>query len=281
MLPNVFSYVDYRAFLESWFAARKGQDPSYSYTTFARDGGCSRAALANVISGTRHPRPATLDAFARAMGLDPSARNYLGLLVELASAQTMEGRRGVMDRILSSERLGQLRLAENTRDDHVFRYLEHWWVPVICELVEVEGFREDPAWIAAMLRPRITDAQAAAALATLLELGFVRRTESGGLVRAEIRFRTAPETLAAAAEHFHREAVTALLRAIDASNGSEQHLLAATVTLSPALVPEAKARLNAVIEQLATLGDGDAAPAARRVYQIAVQLLPVTEVFTG
>lgn len=275
--PSIYAYLDYRTYLNDWVTARKKADPSYSYATFGAAGGCSKSTLANVISGARIPRARTLDNFAQAMALSPSERNYLGLLVDLAHAPDLATRRTVMDRILSAERFHQLRLAESVRDADVFRYLQHWYVPVIREMAGLEGFRPEPEWIARHLRPTITPEEAAEALETLLELEFLVRQDDGSVVPAELRFRTEPETRQRATAHYHREVVPSLLREIDSDLGNEQHLLAATLALPKSLVPEAKARLSALVEQLATLSDDQAHEEQRRVYQLAIQLLPVCE----
>jgi uncharacterized protein (TIGR02147 family) len=276
--PSVYAYLDYRTFLNDWIHHRRADDPDYSYARFAREGGGSKAALANVLSGARSPRPATLDAFARAMDLSPPERNYLGLLVDLSAAVDVTTRREVMDRILSTERYRQLGLAESSSDDDVFRFAEHWYLPVIREMATLPGFREDPEWIATTLRPTIQTHEASQALQTLLDLGFLCRDPEGRLQAREIRFRTQPEAVQRAATHYHRSVVPELLRSLDVAHSEYQHVVAATVTLAPEQLAEAKARIQVVVEQLATIADDRGARGEARVYQFSVQLLPVTAV---
>jgi uncharacterized protein (TIGR02147 family) len=275
-LPEVFAYLDYQVFLRDWFDARKREDPDYSYAAFASAGGCSKAALANVIGGARAPRASTLDAFARAMELSPRERNYLGLLVELASAPDLAHRRDAMEKILSTEQYRQLRLAESVEDADVFRYLEFWYIPAIREMAGVPGFQADPEWIVDKLTPTIRPAEAASALETLFDLGFLERGESGEVVQREIRFRTAPTAFQKAAVHFHREVIPSLMRTIDTRRYEEQHLLTATITLDASMVPEVKARLNALVDQLIALTDDAPVQDGKRVYQVGLQLLPLS-----
>ncbi len=110
--PCIFGYLDHRVFLRDWIDARKRHDPHYSYAAFARAGGCSKAAVSNVLNGARTPRPDTLDAFARAMALTPDERNYLGLLVDYSAAPTVERRREVLHRLLSNHRYHPPRLLD-------------------------------------------------------------------------------------------------------------------------------------------------------------------------
>lgn len=274
--PRVHAYIDYRTFLRDWLEARKQVDPDYSYTTFAEAARCAKSSLANAISGARRPRPDTLDAFAVAMELSPAERNYLGLLVDLAAAPTVDERMGVMTRIVAAERHEQVRIAENRDHAELFQYLEHWYIPAILEMVGRPGFREDPEWIAAQLQPKVTPAEAQETLDLLSDLRLVKRDEDGRLQPQTIQFRTESETRVAAAHHYHSVVIPGLLQQLDGTQWEQQHVMAATVTLPPELVPEAKAKLTAVMKQLTTLADDREAKGPRRVYQVAVQLLPLT-----
>ena len=278
-MTSVYAYLDYRAFLSDWIAQRRTTDPGYSYAAFSRAGGCSKASIANVLSGARSPRPDTLDAFARAMELNPSERNYLGLLVELDAAPSQRVRRDVMDRILSTERFRQVRRAEHEAVADVSRYFEHWYIPAIREMAALPGFQEDPFWIACTLRPQIRPEEAQAAIDTLLDLGFLLRGPHGELQVREVRFSTSPQesTHGAAVAHVHREIVPGLLREMDTRNHAIQHLLAGTVCVAPSQLPEFRARMNALWEQLGTLGDDRSDDEPRRVYQLALQLLPLSD----
>ncbi|MCB9674833.1 MAG: TIGR02147 family protein [Alphaproteobacteria bacterium] len=275
--PDVFAYLDFRTFLADWFEARKREDPAYSYAAFAAASGCSKATLANVIRGERTPRPATLDAFANAMSLSPAAKNYLGMLVELDAARDAGRRLAVMERLLTNERYGQFRNADRHSAADIDRYLAQWWIPAIREMVALPGFREDPAWIARQMHPPIEAAQAAQAIDTLLSLGFVERNDQGQLVQSEIRFGTDAETQQAAVTRFYRERIPELLRGLDSARARTQHVMGATISLDRGSVPEAKARLHEMVNQLATVADSRPREAEARVFQVLVMMVPVSE----
>lgn len=280
-LPSVLSYLDYRAFLKDWLEAKKRANPTYSFATFARAGGCSKAALANVLGSARSPRGETLDAFARAMDLRPSERNYLGLLVELEASTTADRRREILETILASEHYQQVKVAEHHAEADMFRYVEHWYIPVIRELAGLRDFQPDPVWIASIIRPPIRVDQAQEALETLLDLGFLTRRPDGSVVQAELRFRTAADATQRAITHYQRESIPNLLRSLDVAEAPNQHVLAAVVALDAATVAEAKLQLNALLESIANMADAIdpkelEEKETRRVYQVAFQLIPVS-----
>jgi uncharacterized protein (TIGR02147 family) len=275
--PSVYAYLDYRAFLRAWMEHRKREDPTYSYATFARAGGGSKAALANVLTGARTPRPETLDSFANAMGLLSGERNYLGLLVDLASAPDVTTRRAVLDRILATERYHQMRQAEKEPPADLERYLEFWYIPVIREMARMPGFRADPAWICRQLDPPIREAEAADALTRLLELGLLVLADDGTVTLRELRFRTPPETSRDAVMRFQREVLPDLIRNIDPDRPAGRHLLTSTILIETRQIPEAKAILNAANEQLLTLADANRPTTDAQVFQVSFQLLPMTD----
>jgi len=277
MAPRVFAYLDYRAFLRDWLDHTRREHPGYSYAAFAAAGGCSRSALANVLSGARRPRAATLDAFARAMDLSPSERNYLGLLADLDAALDAATRHRVMEKILASERYRQVRVAEHEPPGNVGRYLASVHAPAIRELARLPGFREDAAWIAGTLRPAISEEQAQRALDLLFELDLLAHRADGSVEVQQLRFRSEPETADEAVIHFQREVMPELIAAADPDNGAQQHLVSATISLSADMLPEAKAILTTALSKLATLSDERPTDTPRAVYQAGAQLLPLSE----
>jgi len=279
--PDVFRYFDYREFLQDWFDARKRKEPGYSFARFAAAGGCSRSALPNVLRGARVPRSETLDAFARAMELTPTERNYLGLLVEYATAADVTTQRDVLLRMLQHERYGHRRRLEDHDESELFRFFEYWYVPAICMMSSIPGFREDPVWIADQLRPRIDPEQAQAALETLFDLGMVLRDDAGRLTRSERMFASETETWLRVAKHVHSVLMPDLLSQIDARHAKEQHLMALTLSVPLNQVEEFKARITKLTEQLDGMSEDPTATGPRRVYQLAVQLLPLSEPIDG
>lgn len=275
--PQVFSYIDHRAFLRDWFTARKAADPAYSYAVFAQEAGCSKAALPNAIGTSRRPRASTLDAFATAMALSPPERNYLGLLVELDSAKSAPERVAVMQRIVETPQHGRLRDADAEPGEAIDRYLEHWWIPAIREMASHPAFQPDPAWVAARLYPPITVQQAGDALDTLVELDFLRLEEEGPARVPDLRFGSATTTQRGAIGRFHRDQVSEMLCNLDANDHPIQQLSTATLTLDAESFRTLQLQLHAVVSKAAHLADAREPDASSRVYQLAVQLLPISE----
>ena len=70
--PRIFSHLDYRVYLKSFFAYHKSRDPGFSLRTFARLPGLalsSSSFISAVLSGRKNLSQNLRLRFARAMGL--------------------------------------------------------------------------------------------------------------------------------------------------------------------------------------------------------------------
>lgn len=270
---DVFQYTDYRALVAAWLQERRGRP---SLRTFAKRAGCSPALLSLVLSGGRDLDPARVSAFSGVMGLDEEEGAYFRDLVLCEHGSTLVDRRAARQRVLAVRRF---RMGQRIRDP-LGVLLSRWYLPAIVELSRCEGFRADPAWIAATLTPRITDLEAQEALDDLERIGVLARDASGALA-CVADYATPTEIDEDAVDRvvrdLHRWALRRGAEALDAFGGGERHLATFTVAIDGARLPEIKAaimRFQMELAQLCEQSPGD------RVYQMSMQLFPVTDPIT-
>lgn len=270
--PDLYSYLSYRDFLRDWFASRKAADRRYSHRLFARRAGVSSPSLLKeVIEGRRNLTPTTLEGFVAAIELDPDAAAFFAALVDLDQAGTDDERAAAWDRVASSRRFRTARPIEGAS----MLYLSNWYYPAIRELALCEGFCADPAWIAARLFPRVSRAQARAALDALFELGLLVEHPDGSVRAADLSLATPHEVAGLGARNYHREMLQRSIEAIEKAPPSDRHLLGVTVAIPSGLVPTLKAELDAVQERLLHLCD-TAVESADRVFQIELCMVPLS-----
>ena len=277
--PKLSSYMDYRVYLRDWLAHQRAVEPGYSFERFATASGLSRSALPNVLNGSRAPKASTLDGFARALGLTPTERNLLGVLVELDRAPSVSDRMRVMSRMLQHPAYRKTEWIESRPSDFE-RLASHWYYTAIQEMASLPGFRLEAEWISATIVPTISVAEAQAAIDTLLELKLLEVAADGAVSVANIRISTRPETAARASVRFHREAVPYLVSQIEDVPAELRHLVAAVLTIPTSQLPEVKRMLTNVVERIATQGD-QRTDAGQRVFQLAIQLVPVSQELGG
>jgi uncharacterized protein (TIGR02147 family) len=271
--PNLYGYLDYRSYLRDWFAARKVANPRFSHRVFARLAGQrSPSLLKHVMDGQRNLTSATTEAFIRALKLTVEEAEFFTWLVRLDQAESTADRNRAWERISATRHFRDARKIEGEG----FRYLSHWYIPAVRELATIPGFRADPAWVARILRPRITEAQGRQALSTLQELGMLVPGPNGeGLVAAEAVVVTPHEVARLAVENYHQGMLSRASESIGAFDPEERHLGAVTLALPESLVPKLKQELAAFQERLCSLIEGVEDP-VERVYQVNLQLFPLS-----
>src|SRR5688572_1066392 len=103
--PDLFAYLDYRAWLRDWFAAQKAADARFSHRLFTRRAGVrSPSLLAEVVAGKRNLTAATLEGFVRALRLDHEEALFFAALVQLDQAETEDEKNAAWEQASASRR---------------------------------------------------------------------------------------------------------------------------------------------------------------------------------
>ncbi len=270
---DIYTYLDYRRFLDDWFRAAKQGNPRFSHRMFARLAGQkSPSLLIQVIRGERNLTQATTEAFAGAMQLRPPEATFFGDLVLLGQAKTTDEQNRAWARISASRRFREARQLE-ARGVEIF---SNWHHAAIRELAARDDFDPDPEWIARQLRPRVTPAQARKAMEALVEIGLLAQGEDGSVSLSDASLVTPHEVAGMAARNYHRSMLNLAADSTDSADRDERHLSAVTVCIPRSLVPRLKREIDAFQEKLLDLCDS-AEESAEQVYQLHLALFPLSE----
>jgi uncharacterized protein (TIGR02147 family) len=269
---SVYDFLDYRAYLAAYYSAAKRTRPSFSFRLFSKLAGLrSPNFLKLVIDGERNLGADSVGRFAEALGLAGADAEFFADLVAFSQAQTLAEKNRAFERIAASRRFRSARRI----DGELFAYLSHWYNPVIRELAARRDFQEEPRWIAAQLRPRISASEAAEAMKLLLSLGLlVRQPQSGRIVRGEPTLTTEHEVRSLGAAAFHRQMLERAAGSIDSVPRELRDLAALTVCVSQETATLVKQRIHQFREALTELCDADAKGST--VYQLNVQWFPLS-----
>jgi len=214
-------------------------------------------------------------AYEQALKLSEEEGDFFEALVTLDQGGTPEARNQAWEQISATRRFRQARRLEGAS----FRCVSHWYYTAIHELSGRADFRPDAAWIAAELRPAITEDEAGQALDELLALGLLVR--DGDAVRAADVSLTTPHEVAGLAAHNYHDGMLRLAReSLTRSRPAERHLVGLTVGIPASLVPELKRELAAISERLLDLCDGSRGP-TEVVYQLNLQAFPLSHPTPG
>lgn len=271
MAVDVFQYQDLRAYLADVYAWKKSVTRGFSYRSFSRRIGVkSPNHLKRVMDGERNLPDAMARRYARALGLTGEAATYFCDLARFGRAKTPSAKEEAWRAMMHSARYREAHRA----DVQFARYCAHWYLPAIRELAGCVAFEARPAWIARQLLPPISTREAAEAIDTLLDLGLLRRTESGGLERSDAMVTTGAEARGTHIFRYHRSMLERAAESMDLVEGPERDISSVTLCVASHRIPELKAEIQAFRKRLMQLAED--APDPDRVVQFNVQLFPLS-----
>ena len=270
--PDIYGYLDFRAYLRDWFEARRARDPKFSRRQFARLAGKrSPGLLTTVMDGKRQLTPPMTQAFATAMELTADESAFFSALVQLDQATDTRMRNEAWRRVSATKAFREARPVQGASVE----YLSHWWYPVVRELAHRKDFQPDPGWIAKQVLPSITEAQARRALDSLVTLGFLSKGDDGSIVPAEGVITTPHEVEGMAVHNYHQGMLERAQEAIARFQPDERHLVAATIPITEDMIPRLKHELNALQERVLDLSE-QLEGGAQRIIQVHLMMFPLS-----
>jgi uncharacterized protein (TIGR02147 family) len=267
---DVFSYLDYRAFLRDYYLDRK-ERRGLSFRGFSKRAGLrSPNYLKLVMDGQRNLTPEMAERFGEACGLAKDGVAYFKDLVAFNQARNSRERNAQYARLTGHRRY---------RNEHRLEiahaaYHSTWYIPAVRELAARRDFRDDADWIADTLVPPITRSQAEKAIKTLLALGLLTRGEDGRLTQGEPIVSTGPEFHALHIANYHRTMMQQASESIDRVASSERDISSLTLCLGEDGLRNLKTRLQRFRRELLELSSLEDDPS--QVVQLNLQLFPLS-----
>ncbi len=176
--PDIYRYLNFRAWLEAWQAARQASDPAFTKTKVSHLLGLpkTRGYFSDVLSGKRVSET-FLERFCELLDLSRHEERYFRCLVRFDQAETPEAKELALEQLHSQNRAGCTELPPS-----VWAYYRHWRHGAIRALLDTDSLDESSLpKAAAKMHSSITPKLALESLALLRELGLVREHADGSL----------------------------------------------------------------------------------------------------
>lgn len=262
-----FDYADYLRVISDRHRSREQRTLTLSQWA-RRLGYRSPRSVAMVLKKQRLPTHEMIRRMSDQFRHSDSEHRYFELLVQLERS-----RKDGSDASPIVERLRDMNpsLAQgNLLDAESFAYVAEWYHLVIKQLVDTRGFRDDPFWIAAQLKHRVTPAQAAAAISAMLRLGILERAGRTKRLRvAKENLRTTSDIPNEAIRQHHRGMLARALDSLEEDDVETREISSSTFCLDPRRIKEAKEEIRRFKQSFSRKF---AAPSGGAVHQLNVQL---------
>lgn len=266
-----FEYLDYRDYLAELYRIRKIEKPWYSYKTFGDKVGMDASLFAKVLSKARHIADDSISRFAQACNLEERTAEYFTAMVHFTKAKEDSEAREWFERMLS------LRTSQAQRlEGSAYAFYQKWYHTAIRAALDYFAYDgSQPETLGAHLTPTIPAAEVEESIVLLESLGLIARDASNCFRPTALGVTSGSGWKSVAVHTFQSETLRLALEGLDRIPKNLRNYSTLTMNLSAEDFDEVKERIRDFRQQLVkwvhSKGQGD------RVYQLNVQLLPLTE----
>jgi uncharacterized protein (TIGR02147 family) len=171
-MEEIFSYTDYRLYLEDYYKSHKAVNSAFSYRYLAQKAGVNSSAFFKfIIEGKRNLTKQTILKIAAALKLNENEREYFENLVFFNQAKTIKEKDYFFVRLVQHKKLKKVsRIGEE-----YYEYFSAWYHCVVRELLVMVDVKEDWEQLGRLVKPRISAKQAKQSVDLLLKLGFLKK----------------------------------------------------------------------------------------------------------
>lgn len=264
----IYNYLDYKDFLTDWFNYQKENKYGFSYRSFARAAKMdSPNYLQRIISRQRNMSEKYLPNLISAMGLSDIESEYFTLLVKIE--KTKED----LKREKLTQKLVELRSRQETKvlSKPMLRYLSHWYIPVIRELIILHQ-TDSPKTLSDTILPKVNLAEIKNAIDFLFAGKFITKTKSGGFKHLSPNLSTGDELVSDIVNSYHRETLNLSSENLTSSKLEDRDISSLILSVSQESFDRIKKEIQVFRKKILTISNEDKKP--DRVYHLGFQFVP-------
>ena len=284
--PVLSDYMNYREYLAAFYQFKrkssKGSLRAYNYAVFSAAANIkSPNYLKMIIEGKRNLSDDMIGKFGKALGLNKEQTEEFRLLVQFTQATDPADRNMYLKKMSEHRVAGKLKSGEIDRKS--FEKVPNWVAWIIYAMVDQEGVAFDTASLKNLLRGKASDDEIENALNTLLSSGDLQRDEATGAIKKARSLTESPEDIPVALVRKLQSQLMYLgLESIYQDQPTDREFGTLTMSLTKAEFEEIKFKLRQMRKGLNK--DNSIArmkSKGERVYQLNIQLFPVTNAVEG
>jgi uncharacterized protein (TIGR02147 family) len=270
-MNSIFSYINYRLFLRDYYEEQKKTTRVFSYRFFSRKAGInSPNFLKQIIESKRNLTSLTIDKFITALKLNNKEASFFRHLVLFNQAKVVTEKQEHYAVMLSMmHTVKELRLSALQHE-----YYNHWFVPVVREMVSLYNFKGDYKSLAAAVVPSISVREARYAVKLLLKLGLIEQLPDGRYRQTEAAIISDSRVARMAVRSFNREMLRKAETALEEVPVEQRQIYGVTVGISKECYDVLAAEMAAFRDRVVAIVNGDTA--SDSVYQLHMQLFPLS-----
>lgn len=271
--PDIYDFLDYRAYLKEYYDFKKSQGRGFSYRSFARRAGFKSTNYYKlIVDGKRGLSDSGLLKFAKAIGFSKTEINYFETLVKYNQSKDLNDQEYFLKRLIQNKNFESSHQLEASQ----YKYFTHWHTVAIREMVMMHNFKEDPEWICLKLKKKVSPDEIKRSIQLLLDLGLLIRDENNRLKQHDSKIKTELNIMNLAVLGFHKTMLDKAKESLTTSATKHRDVSALTVALDEKTYKHIQERVNQFRKEIHALTEQCEKPDT--IYQINFQLFDLTEV---
>ena len=276
---NIFEYLDYRTFLTDFIEAKKKDNPHFSVRMVASHLGCNPGFFIRVLKGTRNLSTRYFLKVGEFLKLNAKQKHYFELLVDFNQAKKQVEKDHYFKQL---DIFRTSRVKETSVGQHAL--YSQWYITVLRELINIlpckSAAEETFSLIAKHMEPRISPDQVRAALATLDNMGLLKRKKDGTLSVADRFITSGIDVPQVVVNRVLLQFMDLAKLAVDRFSRKERSLSTLTFSVSEKGFEKIREKLDQYRRDILSIVNEEDEE-IDRVYHLNMHLFPVTRPYKG
>jgi uncharacterized protein (TIGR02147 family) len=272
-MKSLFHYFDYQEFLRDYYEEKKRENSFMSFRYLGGKLELDPGFLLKVMQGKLHLADKSIPLLCSYFKFNDRESEYFAVLVNYNKAKTPSDIKLYFEKLIAT-RDSKARPVEESH----YAFYQKWYHSAIHALLSIYEFRGKFQELGSLLTPSITATEARDSIKLLLRLKMVKK-DSDGIYRPTDAFVTSGEKWTSVAiRDFQKESIMLSAQALERYSKEERDISTVTITLHEDELAEVRDRIRQLRQSILAI-DNDTVP--NRVYQLNIQLFPVTQPIRG
>jgi len=269
IMPDIFSYCDYRKFLQDWYEEKKRTNRAVSFRMIARQVGYRAPGyLSMLIQGKIKMSLYMCVKFCSYMKLKKKECDYLQNMVLFCDADSHEEKQVYFDKLKSFKEVA-VRIVGSQQ----YRFYEKWYHSAVRAILEYFPFHDEYEKIGKLLLPEISASEVKESIVLLKELGLIDFDKEGYLRPTESVLSTGYDATGMAVNTFLFNTLRLSESALGRFSKDERNFSCLTLGISENGFKEIRQELRDFRRRILKIAEDDNAD---RIYQLSFQLFPLS-----
>jgi len=263
-MPNLYSYIDFRKFLQDFVEEKKCSNPKFSLRLMAGKLDISAGTLVRILNGKRNLTPNLLPHFISFIKLRERAAEYFNLLVKFDQAKHHAEKNDIYDTILTFRKE---RFSKVTDSQHPL--FDKWYYSIIRELVVIHAPVPDGRSLVELMPRSVTLRQIEKGLSVLCDAGLIKKQQNGVYTPGEEFLTTGERWESFAIQRYQKEMIEQGMEALLNNPRGDRDISTVTVGLAENDMPQLREIIRKARQEILDLAEKNKTPEI--VYQVNFQ----------